>query len=61
MLVSSTEDTMLLLNASNSRIFMGGHHHVVYLLGIPEGEMGRVARTTRICAICDWVVITSWL
>jgi len=37
MLMSGAEDTMLLLNASNSGIFMGRHHHVIQLLGIPEG------------------------
>src|SRR6266852_8094546 len=61
MLVSRAEDTGLLLDASNSGIFMGLHHHVIHLLGVPEREMSRVAR--GICAIRDdsWVVTARWL
>jgi hypothetical protein len=51
MLVGSTENVVLLLNTSNSRIFMGRHHKVVNLLGIPEGEMCRVVRRAGICAV----------
>jgi hypothetical protein len=63
MLMGSTEHVVLLLNTSNSRIFMGRHHNVVNLLGIPEGEMCCVARRAGICAVRNysWVVATRRL
>ena len=48
--MSGAEDIMLLLNTGNRGIFVGRHHHVVYLLGIPEGEVSRMARA-GICAV----------
>ena len=61
--MSGAEDIMLLLNTSNSGIFMGRHHHVIHLLGISEGEVSCMAGRAGICAVCDqsWVVSTTCL